>query len=441
MRAALLVHEDPVEAVKMLDIARLLMPGTLVEADATSKGASNAQKGGDGAFTAIIRLLSNGGAGKGAAQTAGGETASSEESSQMPSTSVLAPLLGTKGEGEDGKTATSEAGADAGTDIGEDGDASSQDGAEPLAKGQWATTATQAMSTVVDLATRLSFAVQGKTATAGEAGASRASSQGQGQNDANAQAGVDGEMSSDGELDTLFSRFCVKAEAVDLNAKSMETSSGSSSRISAESIDVVRQETHFAPSMRIPPIQQVGEAVTKPLGIMPGTQTGAAANLLESTMAGTQTSGPMVKILEIKLQPEELGTVRVTMRMVDDMLQVDVRSANQQTVEMLQKGKHMLDRMLQAAGCKADNVTIQAMGDDRSPFQVTAASNAQNAGQMSWQNGGRGEGQPGGATTNGNGDGGSGAGEGGSAGHGDHLTDKSAHGTDEPSRDRRSLYL
>ncbi|WP_321503980.1 flagellar hook-length control protein FliK [Breoghania sp.] len=207
----------------------------------------------------------------------------------------------------------------------------------------------------------------------------------------------------EGGTETLFSRFAVKPEAVSPGAGS-RTERGAVGKHAGDSIEVVRQETHFAPSQRIPPIQQVGQALSEALANGQASQGGRAAPPFGDTgQLFAQPSGSAVKILEIRLQPQELGTVRVTMRIVEDRLQVDVRSANPQTVELLQKDKHMLDRLLHASGYKADSVTVQGIGDDRSPFQITAGPNAQNVNSGNGQGEGRSASQSGGNAPSGEG--------------------------------------
>ncbi|WP_321336817.1 flagellar hook-length control protein FliK [Breoghania sp.] len=235
----------------------------------------------------------------------------------------------------------------------------------------------------------------------------------QGRRQSEGQAPVSGMIASqtatamidqiEGGSETLFSRFAVKPEAVSLNGSS-KTERITVGKNAADSIEVVRQETHFAPSQRIPPIQQVGQALSEALANGQATQSGRAPlSFGETGQLYGQTSGSAVKILEIRLQPQELGTVRVTMRIVEDRLQVDVRSANPQTVELLQKDKHMLDRLLHASGYKADSVSVQGISDDRSPFQITAGSNAQNANNATGQGEGRGANQFGGNAASGEG--------------------------------------
>ncbi|WP_321340776.1 flagellar hook-length control protein FliK [Breoghania sp.] len=269
---------------------------------------------------------------------------------------------------------------------------------------------------------------------------------GDGQAGAQAAAGVATTTidQAEGGTDTLFSRFAVKPEAVSLEGR--ETAGRITvGKGGAEAIEVVRQETHFAPSQRIPPIQQVGQALSDALGKEQAAQGGRASLSFGDTgLLFGQSSGSAVKILEIRLQPQELGTVRVTMRIVEDRLQVDVRSANEQTVELLQKDKHMLDRLLNASGYKADSVTVQGIGDERSAFQVTAGSNAQNANNGTWQGEGRGANLFGGDAANG--EGGQGARQdGGDDAHRSADHRDASHAPDASAKDNRSdgqaLYL
>ncbi len=266
----------------------------------------------------------------------------------------------------------------------------------------------------------------------------------QGEGQATAGAATTTIDQAEGGTDTLFSRFAVKPEAVSLEGR--ETAGRITvGKGGAEAIEVVRQETHFAPSQRIPPIQQVGQALSDALGKEQAAQGGRTSLSFGDTgQLFGQSSGSAVKILEIRLQPQELGIVRVTMRIVEDRLQVDVRSANEQTVELLQKDKHMLDRLLSASGYKADSVTVQGIGDERSAFQITAGSNAQNANNGTWQGEGRGANLFGGDAANG--EGGQGARQdGGDDAHRSSDHRDASHAPDAGAKDTRSdaqaLYL
>jgi len=140
------------------------------------------------------------------------------------------------------------------------------------------------------------------------------------------------------------------------------------SKIEPGTLKVLKQETHFAPSMRLSPIQQVGQSLV-----------GALNDLADSFRTGTsplaRPEGPVLKTLEIQLTPHELGTVKVTVKMVDNAVEVSLRASNPATAELLKQDKALLDQMLRATGHKAETITIQAAGDDRPVFASQASSN------------------------------------------------------------------
>jgi len=140
------------------------------------------------------------------------------------------------------------------------------------------------------------------------------------------------------------------------------------SKIEPGTLKVLKQETHFAPSMRLSPIQQVGQSIV-----------GALNELADSFRTGTsplaKPEGPVLKTLEIQLTPHELGTVKVTVKMVDNAVEVTLRASNPATAELLKQDRVLLDQMLRATGHKAETITIQAAGDDRPVFASQASSN------------------------------------------------------------------
>lgn len=253
--------------------------------------------------------------------------------------------------------------------------------------------AQQSVSTVVasplmkELTERIASASE--TGQAGDADAARRTAQ--------PQAGVvdtGAALPSEGGEDDLFSQFAVKPEQLGntpkTGAKGKVDGEDDAATLKAGPVKILREETHFAPSMRLSPMQQISDAMGQALAKPAST----ASNSAMSDLAGATTSkaGPTVKVLEIQLQPMELGSVKVTLKIVGDNLEVSVRAANQQTVEILEKDRQLLDRMLRSAGYKADVVTIQAAADDRPAFQVLSSSNT-SSGNAGWQLGGQGNGQ------------------------------------------------
>ncbi|MFN4125327.1 flagellar hook-length control protein FliK [Pannonibacter indicus] len=147
-------------------------------------------------------------------------------------------------------------------------------------------------------------------------------------------------------------------------------------------VNVTREETHFAPSLRLSPAQQIGTAITSALTTPPQPDT--ARSDTAAAVFRVRPDAPAVKMLEIQLQPMELGTVKVTMKLSGDSVQVVMTASNPDTAELLKQDRQLLDQMMRATGHKADSITIQAAGDDRPAFQVTGAQAGQGTqGQVS----------------------------------------------------------
>jgi hypothetical protein len=163
-----------------------------------------------------------------------------------------------------------------------------------------------------------------------------------------AQFGVEPEAVSDGESRGAIGRSMLPEEA-------------------AGTVKVLRQETHFAPNMRLSPAQQVGDQITAAVKDM------ASRSAAVDSGISAKAEGPVLKTLDIQLTPHELGTVKVSLRMVGDTVEVSLVTSRAQTAELLKHDRQMLDQMLRATGFKADAITIQA-GDDR--IQVQAGGNA-----------------------------------------------------------------
>ncbi|GGB60046.1 hypothetical protein GCM10011316_35090 [Roseibium aquae] len=140
-------------------------------------------------------------------------------------------------------------------------------------------------------------------------------------------------------------------------------------RIEPGSLKVLKQETHFAPSMRLSPVQQVGQSLV-------GALNEVAAGLRTGTSAFARPEGPVLKTLEIQLTPIELGTVKVTLKMVDNAVAVTLKASNPQTAELLKQDRGLLDQMLRVTGHKAETITIQTAADDRPLFAPQASGNA-----------------------------------------------------------------
>lgn len=80
---------------------------------------------------------------------------------------------------------------------------------------------------------------------------------------------------------------------------------------------------------------------------------------LDSAVAPDKTPAPSVlKVLSIQLQPLELGTVSVRMRLRHDAIAVEITADRQETARLLQQDREALMRLLQASGLTTDSVLV-----------------------------------------------------------------------------------
>ena len=193
-------------------------------------------------------------------------------------------------------------------------------------------------------------------------------------------SGLEGDLKTG--TSSLFAQFGVEPEAVDEPL----TGGGRRSLLpedAAGTVKILRQETHFAPNLRLSPAQQVGDQVAAALKSIASEIPAAPAQ------AGVthKAEGPVLKTLDIQLTPHELGSVKVSLRMVGDTVEVTLQTSKAQTAELLKQDRQLLDQMLRATGFKADAITIQA-ADDRGA--MTAGSSANGNSAMNQNNSGNG---------------------------------------------------
>jgi len=104
-------------------------------------------------------------------------------------------------------------------------------------------------------------------------------------------------------------------------------------------------------------------------------------------------SGPgPARVLHIQLQPAELGTLEVRMRMTDAGLEIHVEASRHDTYALLQRDRDLLAGILRGAGHPTEAVTVSIA--ERSPGQPQPA--VPESGQQPVQDG-RPEAQSGGA--------------------------------------------
>jgi hypothetical protein len=145
--------------------------------------------------------------------------------------------------------------------------------------------------------------------------------------------------------------------------------------IETPKITVVSRETHFEPIIRAAPAQQVADAVLSQIVELEDSTRSSAPADLDQLSLRTKSDGPL-KILHLKLEPDNLGEVSIKMRLVGGALELHLEASRTETVEMLMKDKDLLNRLLRTSGYTPDVVTIQASSDSSS------SSNQQTGGQQ-----------------------------------------------------------
>jgi len=125
------------------------------------------------------------------------------------------------------------------------------------------------------------------------------------------------------------------------------------------------------------PAQQVADAIVKaspPAGTL---STGAAA---------TAPNG-VLRRLDIKLDPANLGEVQVKMSLNANALRIDISAANADTAQMLSQDRQHIDAGLRRAGYDLVDYTVSVASNDATAAAVTAASATSDARPSSSQSG------------------------------------------------------
>lgn len=116
------------------------------------------------------------------------------------------------------------------------------------------------------------------------------------------------------------------------------------------------------PAPALATLRQIGAAIAAEAGSMGATSSieGPTANLI---------AGP-VRLLDIQLSPDDLGTVNVRMRLSGNGLEIRLRASNAETAKMLERDQTALLDLLAASGITADSITIVG-GDGAGLAQLT----------------------------------------------------------------------
>ncbi|MCW4113711.1 flagellar hook-length control protein FliK [Aurantimonas sp. MSK8Z-1] len=116
----------------------------------------------------------------------------------------------------------------------------------------------------------------------------------------------------------------------------------------------------------------------------------------QQTQAGSnftlRAGGAALKTMTIQLQPENLGTVDVSMRLVDGNLTVELSASVAETASKLAADKEGLRKLLSHAGFHLDDAAVTVVARDASQMRTAASTASDGGGQT--QSGSNGGGDP-----------------------------------------------
>lgn len=145
-------------------------------------------------------------------------------------------------------------------------------------------------------------------------------------------------------------------EAVTANVERAAKSAGRDVLPETTKVTVVQQETHLPPVPQFSATQQVANAVVSELKGSPAPAGFAAADLVSA-----QSNGPdqPLKILTVNLEPPDLGSVTVRLRLVGTEVSVQLAAQRKDTSAMLDQQRDQIRDLMQSAGYVADVAPVQ----------------------------------------------------------------------------------
>jgi chemotaxis protein MotD len=155
-------------------------------------------------------------------------------------------------------------------------------------------------------------------------------------------------------------------------------------------------------SIALPPAQQIADRIAAEATSAPefAERTGIAPPM-------QQGMKPALKILQIQLQPADLGIVTVRMELKDSELTLHVEADRKETADLIRNDQETLNNLLRSAGYNVDTGSVRIMEGDRTlasqqSGQQGAQTNLQSSAQsQSGASDRQGHAQRGGTGTNG----------------------------------------
>ncbi|MEH3147646.1 MAG: flagellar hook-length control protein FliK [Methylobacterium frigidaeris] len=128
------------------------------------------------------------------------------------------------------------------------------------------------------------------------------------------------------------------------------------------------------PGPAAPPV--AGASPALPSGTLSRITGAIAAAVPAPAAAGTAGTGPL-RILTLRLTPDDLGTVTVRMRLKEGRLELALHPSRAETADLLRKDATLLSGLLREAGYEPDAITVQAAGGTPAQAGIPAQPAAQ----------------------------------------------------------------
>lgn len=125
-------------------------------------------------------------------------------------------------------------------------------------------------------------------------------------------------------------------------------------------VSSVQQETHFAPGPQQSPAFQIANRIVQDVKASdPAAEVQPAIPLNEPPAAGP------VKVLQLKLDPPDLGGVTIRLSMKNDALHLQIEASRHETARLIERDRDALGGMLRSAGYGGDGLSVQITSSDR----------------------------------------------------------------------------
>lgn len=126
-------------------------------------------------------------------------------------------------------------------------------------------------------------------------------------------------------------------------------------------VTTVRQETHFAPPMKSTPAMQVADAVASGLADLEAQQ--APRTTSEQAVTKPVSTAPL-RVLQVQLQPAELGIVTISLSLKADALELHIDAMRADTADLLRRDREVLSDLLRQTGYDVDTVSVRVADPD-----------------------------------------------------------------------------